>query len=197
MTDYPPIPIPGVSILWLPGGERGAVLKDGEDTGVRIDAGWPVDWSDIVIKIGESLAPAMTHGHRPSLEMVREFHTAFRLPIDNRPGLHSERTALLRLHLIQEELSELAIALAERDPVKILDALADLQYVLDGSFLSLGLAGVKDEAMAEVHRSNMTKLVDGEPVLTPGGRVAKPETYSPADFRGILDKKGLLDPKKS
>lgn len=43
------------------------------------------------------------------------------------------------------------------DHVAELDALCDLQVVLDGKFLTSGHWKVKDKAFAEVHRSNMSK----------------------------------------
>ena len=48
------------------------------------------------------------------------------------------------------------------DHVEELDALLDLQVVLDGKFLTSGHWKVKDEAFAEVHRSNMSKSYEGE-----------------------------------
>ena len=44
------------------------------------------------------------------------------------------------------------------DQREILDALCDLQYVLDGTKLSFGYGDIFDEAFAAVHKSNMSKL---------------------------------------
>lgn len=95
--------------------------------------------------------------------------------------------AFLRMHLALEELAEMAEALADGDQLALLDALADRQYVLDGDYLAFGMDGVKEAAIKEVHRSNMSKLVNGRPVLNAAGRVMKPDTYSPADLRPILE----------
>lgn len=93
----------------------------------------------------------------------------------------------VRLNLIQEELSELTEALAQGDRVAVLDALTDLQYVIDGTYLSFGLHEYKNAAFREVHRSNMTKLDEnGRPVLGDSGRVLKPDTYEPPDLESVL-----------
>src|SRR6202040_4315014 len=109
-----------------------------------------------------------------SLEQVKEFHEAFSHPIKDNPDLSDIKLVTLRLQLIWEELKELEDAVdvykldgEERNPDKVaaLDALLDLQYVLDGAFLALGFAGVKDEGFQRVHASNMSKLgEDGKPI---------------------------------
>jgi len=94
---------------------------------------------------------------------------------------------------LAEELDELKEALAAGDMVETLDALIDLQYVLDGAFLSFGLHGVKTAAFNEVHRSNMSKLgEDGKPIRREGdGKVMKgPNYFKPdmAQFVAVKDK---------
>ena len=96
---------------------------------------------------------------RTTLEMVQEFHETYGLPVEAQQTTGSEQTKDLRINLLQEELDELKEALANNDIVETLDALIDLQYVLDGAFLSFGLQNVKMEAFDEVHRSNMSKLM--------------------------------------
>lgn len=95
----------------------------------------------------------------PYLEQVEEFHAAFqyRHPSPLTVDLSCSKTNALREDLIREELHELEAALSKRDPVEVLDALCDLQYVLSGAVVALGFAKF-DDAFAEVHRSNLTKL---------------------------------------
>ena len=94
---------------------------------------------------------------------------------------------LIRLQLIQEELAELAAGFISRDPVECLDALVDLSYVVDGTYLTTGLAEYKEPGLVEVHRSNMSKLdADGNPVIGPSGRVLKSELYSPPDLAAVM-----------
>lgn len=96
--------------------------------------------------------------------------------------------AFIRLQLIQEELSELAQGFANNDPVECLDALTDIQYVLDGTYLATGLAPLKEGAFLEVQRSNMSKLgEDGQPILNEAGRVVKGPNYSEPDLGGLYD----------
>ncbi len=148
-----------------------------------------------------------------SLDLVEEFHRAFDIPDAPRPtmpdmsdhvrfllydvAVRANEMAkelleeastdgsglLLRLHLCMEELSELAEAMAERDNEGALDALCDMRYVADDAILHLGFASVFRKAFAEVHRSNMSKLVDGVPIKTEAGRILKPESYTKPDLR--------------
>jgi predicted HAD superfamily Cof-like phosphohydrolase len=135
-----------------------------------------------------------------SLDLVREFHARFKQPVNAKPTLDNEAVNVLRIKLIAEELQELAESLGVKldysidegwhkpDPVECLDALTDLQYVLDGSYLSLGFAHLKDAALQEVHRSNMSKLgADGEPVYLPNGKVTKGPAYSPPNLLQLLE----------
>ncbi len=153
------------------------------------------------------------------IETVAEFHEAFEIENKAEPGIPkaspetrfsmslnmtamAKRAELLmecaemfgsvsflRLHLLQEELAELAEAMLEDDLVGCLDALCDLQYVLSGAVLSLGLQDVFDEAFAEVHRSNMSKLdEDGRPIKNEAGRVVKSSRYSKPILEPLLQK---------
>ncbi len=77
------------------------------------------------------------------------------------------------------------------DIVETLDALIDLQYVLDGAFLSFGLHDVKEIAFAEVHRSNMSKLgEDGKPIRRESdGKVMKGPNYFVPDMSQFIKSK--------
>lgn len=151
------------------------------------------------------------------IETVREFATAFDAVIHEVPTIPDEpltqevltrvaakmkylgqelkeQSALLggslilvRLQLVQEELAELAQGLLNKDPVECLDALTDLTYVVDGAYLSFGLADFKLAALEEVHRSNMTKLGDnGKPIISESGRVVKGPNYEPPNLKKVL-----------
>ena len=121
---------------------------------------------------------------KTTLDQVQEFHETYGLPVKSAPDLSCEQTKELRINLLAEELDELKEALAENDMVETLDALIDLQYVLDGAFLSFGLQGVKKAAFNEVHRSNMSKLgEDGKPIRREGdGKVMKGPNYFKPDM---------------
>lgn len=140
--------------------------------------------------------------------MVEEFHRKFDQPWPDKPDLGNEDTNALRLALILEELKELGDALGYKlvydgerggvgfvdngqsgvDKVGAFDALCDIQYVLDGTFGSLGYAAWKDAGLAEVHRSNMSKVwSDGSVRKHPNGKVMKPPSFTPPDLKGVLE----------
>lgn len=115
-----------------------------------------------------------------SIESVKEFHSIFSQPIKTSIGVPSKERALLRVRLIFEELKELAeasgvaeefndmisdnvevfIPVINKEPnnAEALDALVDLQYVLDGSILEYGMQDVFEVAHNDVHVSNMSKF---------------------------------------
>lgn len=126
---------------------------------------------------------------KTTLESVREFHETYGAVIKDTPDTADQAVNKLRVNLLREELDELEEALAGNDPVEALDALVDLQYVLDGAFLALGLHAVKDKAFDEVHRSNMSKLgPDGKPILRESdNKVLKGPDYFPPNLRRIIE----------
>lgn len=128
---------------------------------------------------------------RSTLDQVKEFHETYGLPVENSPNIADQKTNDLRINLIAEELEELKEALKNNDIVETLDALIDLQYVLDGAFLSFGLHDVKEAAFAEVHRSNMSKLgEDGKPIRRESdGKVMKGPNYFTPDMTQFIRKR--------
>lgn len=124
-----------------------------------------------------------------TIDRVREFHEAFGLSVKDGPDIGDERTNRLRINLLAEELEELKEALLGGDLVETLDALTDLQYVLDGAYLSFGLHEVKQAAFAEVHRSNMSKLgADGKPVRRESdGKILKGPDFTPPDLAQFVE----------
>ncbi|MAQ71183.1 MAG: hypothetical protein CL565_03215 [Alphaproteobacteria bacterium] len=123
-----------------------------------------------------------------TLERVAEFHRAYGLPVSENVDISNEKTNLLRINLLAEELDELKEALEQKDIVEVLDALTDLQYVLDGAYLSFGLQNLKEVAFSEVHRSNMSKLgEDGKPIHRESdGKVMKGPNYLPPDIKKVM-----------
>lgn len=121
-----------------------------------------------------------------TLKLVKEFHTAFGVPVKTVPDLSDAFINKSRIDLLQEELNELKEAIADTDKVKALDALLDIQYVLDGAFLALGYTDLKQVGIEEVHRSNMSKLVDGKPILKEGKAVKGPD-YTPPNLKQFIE----------
>lgn len=120
------------------------------------------------------------------LSNVKEFHETFSMNIEQYPVIPSKERITLRLSLILEELTELAQASGiealvilrnmmqnkvdkinnseikavsiEGNIVDVIDALCDIDYVLNGTVLEYGLHNLFDLSCEEVHRSNMSKL---------------------------------------
>lgn len=113
-------------------------------------------------------------------------HSAERANAERRSALG---LLLVRLQMHVEEGGELAEAWVKGDLVEVLDALTDISYITDGTYLTHGLDRVKVEADEEVHRSNMSKLdLDGRPIIAPSGRVVKPDHWSPPDLASLVAK---------
>jgi predicted HAD superfamily Cof-like phosphohydrolase len=119
-------------------------------------------------------------------EAVAAFHATFGLPRSDEPTTDiPAELAALRVRLLAEEVDEFATATEQRDLIGIADALADIVYVAYGAAITYGID--LDAVLAEVHRSNMTKLdSDGRVLLREDGKVAKSENYTPPDIADVL-----------
>ena len=117
---------------------------------------------------------------------VKEFHQAFGQRIGEKPELPDKDERKLRMKLLAEEYTELVVAEYNDDIVEITDALADIIYIACGTAVSYGIP--LDDVFAEVHRSNMAKLVDGKVIRRADGKVQKPEGWTPPDIKSVLDK---------
>jgi predicted HAD superfamily Cof-like phosphohydrolase len=117
---------------------------------------------------------------------VKDFHQAFGQRIGEKPELPDREERILRRNLITEEFNELTDAEYANDLVEIADALADIIYIACGTAVSYGIP--LDDVFAEVHRSNMAKLVDGKVILREDGKIQKPEGWTAPDIRSVLDK---------
>ena len=127
-------------------------------------------------------------GVEDTIVAVEDFHKAFDQSAPDEITITDTDTIALRISLLSEELDELVEALATNNVVEVLDALTDLQYVLDGAYISFGLAKYKREAFNEVHSSNMSKLgEDGKPVKRLDGKAMKGPNYRAPDLRKILN----------
>jgi predicted HAD superfamily Cof-like phosphohydrolase len=136
------------------------ILEDGERATL---GGWAMELEQKAIDLKTAAATAHATG-RPQLGLL-----------------------LVRLQLMVEEISELATAWVYGDLLGVLDALSDIGYVVNGTYLTHGLHHAKVAADAEVHRSNMSKLgADGQPMIHESGRVLKGPGYSPPRLGAIL-----------
>jgi predicted HAD superfamily Cof-like phosphohydrolase len=136
-------------------------------------------------------------------EQVTEFHKAMGVPIADNPTVPDAERVRLRLRLIAEEFGEFCEAIGypidlpdfdaswngSMSIVDLADALADLDYVIEGTRLEFGING--EPIAAEVHRSNMAKLDrNGRAVVREDGKILKPLTWTPPDIAGELRKQG-------
>lgn len=148
---------------------------------------------------------------RPKLrEQVIAFHQAFGQPILYKPTIPSVERLKLRARLVMEESMEFvtalgvdlglamraegaiaaAVASIGSHPcgiVQAADALGDIDYVVEGSRLEMGIDG--QPIADEIHRSNMSKLgSDGKPIYREDGKAMKPPSWTAPDIAGVLQK---------
>ena len=115
-----------------------------------------------------------------NFEKVRQFERKFRNPAPPVPTKPTEEQEELRLRLIDEERRELGHAMEEGNLQDTADALADLLYVVYGAAVSFGIN--IDICFADVHEKNMQKMPEGgEGIVDPGGKILKPEGWTPPD----------------
>lgn len=123
----------------------------------------------------------------PILKSLLEFNHAFEIPKLDKPGLSNQDLIELRIKLLKEEVDEYAEAARSGDLVEVLDALADIGYILAGTIINHGMQQIYDDAFNEVHRSNMAKLVDGKVLRRDDGKVMKPEGWMPPNLSQFLE----------
>jgi predicted HAD superfamily Cof-like phosphohydrolase len=120
-----------------------------------------------------------------AVDAVRDWLTAAGLPVREHPTLDlapNERE--MACALIEEEVAEFRAAAEASDLVEIADAVADLLWVVLEAGLTYGIP--IEEVFAEVHRSNLTKIESGEPVVNAGGKIVAGPGYSAPDLLPIL-----------
>ncbi len=131
--------------------------------------------------------PCSTSGMNPIVKSLLEFNEAFEIPGLDEPAIGPQELVELRIKLLTEEVQEYAEAARTGDLVEVLDALADIGYILAGTIINHGMQHIFDEAFDEVHRSNMAKLVDGKVLRREDGKVMKPEGWTPPQLARYLE----------
>ena len=87
------------------------------------------------------------------------------------------------MDLLTEEVGEMKDAIESMDQVEMLDAAADIIFVLAGIIEKAGLGEYMDDAMLEVMRSNNSKIpLSGEIIRDANGKIGKPEGYRPPNI---------------
>ncbi|MER7929870.1 MULTISPECIES: MazG nucleotide pyrophosphohydrolase domain-containing protein [unclassified Streptomyces] len=122
-------------------------------------------------------------------DLVREFHLAFGLDARTTPTEVSPALAAHRGELLAEEAAEVAEVAVSGPLDRLAHELADVVYVAYGTALVHGVD--LDAVIAEIHRSNMTKIGPaGEISRRADGKVLKGEHYEAPDVSGVLRKQG-------
>lgn len=118
----------------------------------------------------------------PWVEMVREFHEKFGLPVGDKPAFPSPERCNLRVELTAEEDEEFFDAVGSESLPGVADSLVDLLYVTIGAALEFGID--LDPLFTEVHAANMRKVGGG---LRADGKVLKPEGWQPPRIADLLE----------
>lgn len=115
---------------------------------------------------------------------VKEFQTAVGQNVGQVPAFPDPAERELRIRLLKEEYEEYIQGECKNDLENIAKELADIIYIVCGTAASYGIP--LDKVFDEVHKSNMTKLVDGKPIRREDGKILKPEGWQPPDIKSIL-----------
>lgn len=123
-----------------------------------------------------------------NFERVKDFHKA----METRRNVWPPNWAMIQLRedLIWEEFQELreefypgSTPTDGTNKKQIAKELADVLYVVYGTADAFGID--IDRVFAEVHRSNMSKLVDGKPLKREDGKVLKGPNYTPPNLEFV------------
>lgn len=93
------------------------------------------------------------------------------------------------MDLLTEEVGEMKDAIEMMSQVEMLDAAADIIFVLAGIIEKAGLGEYMEEAMHEVLESNNSKIPpNGEVVRDENGKIGKPESYRPPNIAEAMQR---------
>jgi len=126
---------------------------------------------------------------------VRDFQKCMGQDIDIP---YNPKALYLRMNLIKEELNELqdeveksifefkenSGQINKETKQNILKELCDLMYVVSGFAVTFGLP--VQVAFNRVHKSNMSKLINGIPQLNDWGKVQKGKNYKPPNMEDLV-----------
>ena len=113
------------------------------------------------------------------LNLVKEFHTKFQVPVLDKPTLIPKDRSSNRYKLMYDEVGEYANGVEGKDLENITKELADILYAVYGTILEHGLQEKMQEVFKEVHKSNMSKDYHQY-------KMVKGESYKKADISDIL-----------
>ena len=116
-----------------------------------------------------------------------EFMAACDKPFPKSPTLNYPSEEM-QWGLIEEEFKETVKARNESDIVEVADGLIDLVKVIAEYGESCGFP--MQALWDEVHRSNMSKVVDGKVIRRDDGKILKPDSYVKPDIAKVLREHG-------
>ncbi len=108
----------------------------------------------------------------------------FRAAMDQPIAKPTRENLDLQRDLIMEEYFEFRTAANNFTPKEALKELADLVYVCFQYAVTAGWE--LDEALDRVHKSNLSKLVDGKPLKNKEGKVLKGPNYKPPYLEDLI-----------
>src|SRR3989344_6316886 len=91
------------------------------------------------------------------INLVKEFHKKFKVPVLKKPSLIGKDRMELRYSLMKEEVEEYKEGAKNGDLENIAKELVDILYAVYGTILEHGLESKIDEIFKEVHLSHMSK----------------------------------------
>ncbi len=126
--------------------------------------------------------------NKTNFHKIQDFQTGVNGPVPSSPIMPEVDKIALWKKLVQEEYAEVMAEfdrLDMTDPTEtaaLMHELADLLYVVYGSFAIFGVDG--DAVFAEVHNANMRKL-GGE--RRADGKLLKPPDWKPANVKSVIE----------
>ena len=143
--------------------------------------------------------PVGKYDNHSNRQMVLEFTEKMAQPVGVAPSKKDVQLFQLRTNLIAEEFKEAIEAIQnlwqtmykgnnkasyEQAKQETLKELMDIMYVVEGFCVTYGWDST--EAFKRVHESNMSKLEDGKPVMSPEGKVLKGKNYKAPDLSDLV-----------
>ncbi len=94
---------------------------------------------------------------KKQLNLVKDFHKKFNVPVLNKPSLIPKDRSGLRYRLMKEEVDEYIESVQKEDIKNLAKELSDILYAVYGTILEHGLQDKMEEIFQEVHNSQMSK----------------------------------------
>lgn len=110
---------------------------------------------------------------------VVTFHRMMDIPVAMAPSMLTPERGDLHCQLIEEEAREFLEAIESGDWLAMVDALADLLYVIYGTTVEMGVD--LSPFFDEVHAANMGKIAAAD-----GGKSLKPEGWTPPHLMHVF-----------